>query len=107
MSQVSVENKVLSIAAVDPSTDRLFNPVATAQAQEIWDRVAGGEVALPPDPAKSIKDKDDYVKLGKDQPAPRGHIGGHAEQISQLDLVATKSRAAELKMAEGNDIVEM
>ncbi|HEY9562531.1 MAG TPA: M15 family metallopeptidase [Nocardioides sp.] len=102
MSQVSVENKVLSIAAVDPSTYRRFNPVATAQAQEIWDRVAGGEVALPPDLAKSIKDKDDYVKLGNDKSAPRVHIGVYAEQIPKVDLVINKAWAEELKMAEGN-----
>lgn len=102
MSQVSIENHVLSIAAVDPATYRRFNPVASAQAQEVWTRVAGGEAALPPEVADKIKDNKDFIKLGNDKDAPRIHIGVYSEQIPKVDVVVNKAWAKELKMKKGN-----
>ena len=45
---------------------------ASAELQEQWDRVAGGEVALEKKLAKQLQDKAGYVKLGNDEDAPDG-----------------------------------
>src|SRR5690606_16095938 len=81
LSQVSVEDQVLTLAAVDPATYRHFNPVATAQELEVWTRVAGGEIALPLETAQVVGDDEDFVKMGNDKDAPRAHIGVYAAQV--------------------------
>ncbi|MEO5666140.1 MAG: hypothetical protein ABIR39_22955 [Nocardioides sp.] len=66
LGNAGVENSVLNIAAVDPSTYRNFTVAASAELQEQWDRVAGGEVALEKTLAKQLQDKRGYLKLGND-----------------------------------------
>ena len=45
LGDVGIENRVINIAAVDPSTYRNFTVRESAELQEQWDRVAGGELA--------------------------------------------------------------
>ena len=49
MAQVSIENRAINLAAVDPATYRNYTPAESAELQEEWDRVAAGQVALVPD----------------------------------------------------------
>ncbi len=55
---MTIENQALTIAAVDSATYRRFTPADSAQAQDVWDRVAGGELAIPEGLAKRLQDKD-------------------------------------------------
>jgi hypothetical protein len=106
LAQVSLENKVVNVAAVDPGTYRNYTPYATAETQAVWDRVAGGELAIRPALRKRVPtDERDFVRLGSDRDAPRVHIGAFAPQVTQIDAVVNDSWIETLGMKPGNALL--
>jgi hypothetical protein len=106
LAQVSIENQVINVAAVDPGTYRNYTPYATAETQAVWDRVAGGELALRPSLRKKVPtDEHDYVRLGSDKDAPEVHIGAFAPQVPQVDVVVNETWIRTLGMKSGNALL--
>ncbi|MBD8868063.1 M15 family metallopeptidase [Nocardioides donggukensis] len=105
MAQVPVENRLLVLAAVDPASYRRFTPPNSAQNEEIWQRVAGGELAIPPRLGKRLQDEDAFVGLGNEKDAPRVHIGAYADQALQVDAVVNEKWGEELGMTPGNALL--
>lgn len=105
MANVAVEDRVISVAAVDPASYRRFTPIGTARAEEIWDRVAGGELALPQRLGRRIEDDEAFVALGNDEDAPRVHIGAYADQGPQVDAVVNRKWGEQLGMIPGNALL--
>ena len=105
-AQVPVEGNVLDIAAVDPSTYRNYTPVASADLQEVWDRVAAGEVAVLPELRKQLPiDKAGFVRLGTAEDAPRVHVGAFAPQSPLVDAVVNSAWGEQLGMTPGNALL--
>jgi hypothetical protein len=102
LGNVGIENRVINIGAVDPSTYRNFTVAASAELQEQWDRVAGGEIALAKKLAKQLQDKAGYLKLGNDEDAPQVHIGAYAPQVPQIDAVVNEKWGEELGVPTDN-----
>ncbi len=98
------EEQPVVYAAVNPRTFRRFTPGPTATFQEIWDRIADGEIALTPQLRKTLPLKDDYVTIGNDQGALRAHVGSYAELVlrSQIGALVNTRWAAKLGMPAGN-----
>ena len=106
LAQVPIENKVINVAAVDPATYRNFTPPESAETQTVWDRVAGGELALRPDLRTKVPtDRSGYLRLGSDRTAPEVHIGAFAPQVLQIDAVVNDSWIPTLHMKPGNALV--
>ncbi len=107
MAQVSLEERVYTVAAVDPATYRLFTPPESALFQEQWDRVAGGEVALTTASEKSLPvDGDGYLQLALgEEDAEEIHVGAIAPQIDQVDAVVNTSWGEELGIPAGNALL--
>ncbi|RYP88784.1 M15 family peptidase [Nocardioides guangzhouensis] len=105
VAQVSVENRALTVAAVDPASYRRFNVAATAQHEDIWARVAGGELSIPQKLGRRLQQKGAYVQLGNDKTAPKVHIGSYAEQVPGIDVVVNKRWGEDLGMVEGNGLL--
>lgn len=102
LTQVAVQDRTLQVAAVDPAQYRRFTPVNTAQLQEGWDRVAGGELAIEPKLGERLEDEAGHVQLGNDQDSPKLHIGAYAPQVPQIDAVVNRAWAESLGMPDGN-----
>lgn len=102
LGNVGIENRVINIGAVDPSTYRNFTVAASAELQEQWDRVAGGELAIDKALGKKLQDKAGFVKLGNDEDAPEVHIGAYAPQVPQIDAVVNKMWGEELGIPTDN-----
>ena len=105
LASVSVENRVLTVGAVDPATYRRFTP--SGQQEEIWTRIAGGELGLPPR-LRSIEQDDAFVQLGSDKTAPEVHVGAYAEQAYGVDMVVNEKWGEELEkvgMVPGNALL--
>ncbi len=97
-AQVPVENRLLNIAAVDAATYRNFTPYESAESQVIWDRVAGGEMAVVKPLQKQLPlDKAGFVRLGVEEDAPAVHIGAYAPQIPLVDAVVNEKWGEELE----------
>jgi len=103
LSQVAVQDRILQVAAVTELADyRLFNPDATAQEDQVWDRVAGGELAIGQREGEALQDAEGILRLGNDQTAAVVHIGAYAPQIPQIDAVVNQTWVETLGMEPGN-----
>ncbi len=104
MANFYAEEQPVVYAAVNPRTFRRFTSGSTATFQEIWDRIADGEIALTPELRKSLPLKNDYVTIGNDQGALRAHVGSYAELVlrSQIGALINDRWAAKLGMPVGN-----
>ena len=106
LGQVLIENRGLRIAAVDGATYRRFTPDGTAQTQAVWDRVAGGELAIDPELGKKLQDKDGNITLGSGEDAPVLHVGAYAPQAEQIDMVVNTAWVEDLQNMEfGNGLL--
>jgi hypothetical protein len=107
MANPSVEDRVLKVVAVDPATYRNFTPSQSADSQTLWDRVAGGEVAVDGSLRKTLApDAAGYLKLGADADAPKVHLGAWAPQISgAVDAVVNEKWGKALGMKTGNALL--
>ena len=105
LGQVSLENRVLTIAAVDPGGYRLFTRADVADLQEAWDRVAGGEVAISRREARRLQDDDAMITLGTEDDAPRLHVGAYTPQVPTIDMVVNTAWADDIEMATGNGLL--
>lgn len=105
LGQVSLENRVLTVAAVDPGAYRLFTRSDVADLQEAWDRVAGGELATDEKVARRLADDDAMIRLGTDDSAPVLHVGAYAPQVPTIDLVVNTAWAPDIEMSTDNGLL--
>ncbi len=105
ISQTGVQDRVLTVAAVDAGQYRRFTGAASAQLQAAWDRVAGGEVAIAPGPGRRLQDEQGYVRLGNDQDSPRVHVGALVPQVPRVDAVVNARWGERLGMPQGNALL--
>ena len=103
------EERQVTYAAVDPATFRRYTPPGSAQTLAVWDRVAGGEMAIRPKLGRQVQDKAGYVRMGNDKGAPNVHIGAYADLVSRnagsapvIDAVVNEKWAERLHMTKGN-----
>ena len=105
LGQVSLENRVLTVASVDPGDYRVFTQADVADFQEAWDRVAGGEMAIDQKVAKRLADEDGMIRLGTDEDAPVLHVGAYTPQIPTIDMVVNTAWAEDIEMATDNGLL--
>src|SRR5690349_7190746 len=105
LGQVSLENRVLTVASVDPGAYRLFTRADVADFQEAWDRVAGGEMATDKSIGKRLADKAGMIRLGSDDAAPTLHVGAYTPQIPTIDMVVNTAWADDIEMATDNGLL--
>jgi hypothetical protein len=105
MAQVSIENRAINLAAVDPATYRNYTPVASADLQEEWNRVAAGQLALVQELKHRVPVKDGRLQLGSGRDAPRVPVGAYAPQIPQVDAVVNDDIGEQLGMKPDNALI--
>ena len=105
LGDFGVQNGVITVAAVDPATYRNYTPYASAELQEVWDRVAGGELAIDKAVGRRLQDGEGYLKLGNDKDAARVHIGAFAPQVPQVDAVVNEKWGEDLGIESGNALL--
>jgi hypothetical protein len=107
LAQVPVENRAIEVAAVDPGTYRNYvTDVRSAETAAVWQRVAGGEVAVRPELRRRLPvDHDGYLALGSTADAPKVHVGAWAPQTWEVDAVVNDSWIDTLHMTPGNALL--
>lgn len=105
LAQVGIENRVITVAAVDPATYRRFTPVTSARLRPVWTRVAEGEVAITPWLGRRLADPGGVLRLGNDSDAPGVHVGALAPQIPRVDAVVNERWGEDLGMRMGNALL--
>ncbi|ROR92974.1 M15 family metallopeptidase [Nocardioides aurantiacus] len=102
-----VDDAQVTYAAVDPGTFRRFTMAGTAQTQAVWDRVAGGEIAVEPKMGRKLQSKDGFIEIGNESDSQRIHIGAYAGLLPEtvarrIDAVVNLKWGEELGMKLGN-----
>jgi len=106
LSEPVIENKALTVAAVDPGEYRTFTPLKYADFQEAWDRVAGGELALKERLKDKVPlDKNGYLRLGGAIDAPSVHVGAYVQQQPLVDAVVNQTWVKTLGMTPDNALL--
>jgi hypothetical protein len=106
LAQVVVQNRALRVAAVDPATYRNYTLREVAESQQVWDRVAAGELAVNPALVRRLPvDDNGFVDLGSTEDAPPVHIGAHAEQAPLVDAVVNETWIPDLGMRRDNALL--
>jgi D-alanyl-D-alanine carboxypeptidase len=107
LASVPIENRALNVAAVDAGTYRNWViKAASAQTDEVWERVAGGEVALRPALEKRAPiDDENFLALGSTRDAATVHVGAYAQQSWLVDAVVNETWIPTLDMTEDNALL--
>lgn len=106
LSESIIENQSLRVAAVNPATYRNYTAVRGANTLEIWERVAGGELALKSQKKEEVpQDEEGYVKLGAATDAPRVHVGAIAPQAPFIDAVVNQTWVETIGMTPNNALL--
>jgi hypothetical protein len=106
LAQVVVQNRALQVAAVDPATYRNYTTLGVAEGQDIWDRVADGELAIDKPLVKRLPvDGNGFVGLGSTADAPAVHIGAYAPQAPLIDAVVNDTWIPDLEMKRDNALL--
>ena len=106
LSEAVIENKALTVAAVDPASYRTFVPLRDAEFQDAWDRLAGGELALKTRLQDQVPlDGDGYLRLGSAADAPAVHVGAYVQQQPLVDAVVNETWVETLGMKPDNALL--
>jgi D-alanyl-D-alanine carboxypeptidase len=104
IAQTIIENEAVSVAAVDPATYRNYTKPRSAQTQAVWERVAGGELALEDRFKNKLpEDEDGFLTITSDAPAV--HIGAYAPQVVQVDAVVNETWVDDLELTRDNALL--
>ena len=104
------DDREVTYAAVDPATFRRFTTPGTAQTQAVWDRVAGGEIAVEPKLGKKLEVRDGYMRLGNAADAQEVHIGAYAQILDpsyarHIDAIVNYRWADRLGLRKDNALI--
>ncbi len=102
LASVTIQNQLYTIGAVDPASYRRFT--TSGKQDDLWERVAGGEMALGENLAKELQDDEAFVSLGEEG-AARVHIGALAPQAGNIDMVVNEKWGQDLFAVEGNALL--
>jgi hypothetical protein len=105
VASLSANGRTMTIAAADPAEFRRFTPVQTAQSDEVWRRVAGGEIAVDPALPRKLEEPKGYLRLGTSNDSPQVHIGAYAPMVKQLSAVVNYARAEQLGIPKDNAVL--
>ena len=105
LASLSSNGRTLTVAAADPGLFRRFTAFPTASADEVWKRVAGGEVAVDPGQPRRLEEPKGYLRLGTTDKAPTVHIGAYAPIVKQISAVVNYERGRQLGIPVDNALL--
>jgi len=110
MGSFFADEREVTYAAVDPATFRRFTPPGTAQTAAVWERVAGGEIAIEPKLGRTLQKDDGYIDLGNGDDAEEVHIGAYAQILDpsyarRIDAVVNPRWVDKLGMRRDNAMI--
>ncbi len=105
VASAAIDGRTLTVAAVDPGEFRRFTPDASARADFVWERLAGGEVAVDLSVSKKLIGKDDMMPLGNAEDSPTVHVGAYAPLVRRIDAVVNTARGEQLEIPTDNALL--
>lgn len=99
----TADGKLYNVAAVDAAQYRSFTGTASAEFQEQWDRIAGGEVAVAARLQKELQvDGKGYLQVGKQSI----HVGAWSpSEVDSVDVMVNSRWGEELGLPDDNAVL--
>nr|WP_221308362.1 C40 family peptidase [Nocardiopsis mwathae] len=106
-ARVNIDGESTSVLGVDPSEFRNYAPEPSAEADEIWQGVAEGRIALSDDAGKQRKlDVGSEVDIAGAKGEVTREVWTHATSgVAGIDAIVSRETAAGLGFPEGNALV--
>jgi len=107
LGQISIEGKVLDLAAVDPAGFRRFTGT-DATFQDQWDRIANGEIAVSDslENRLPVDDDDGYLPVGTGEKTVYLHVGAYStHQVGTIDGIVNQPWGEELDLPTDNALL--
>ena len=106
VAAVPVAGRMVTLAAVDPSSYRRFTPPVTARADAVWERVAEGDLAISPEIAESLGQQlGAELVLGNAAGSPAVRVGAKASMPPKVDAVLSQPWGRRLGMVADNAVL--
>jgi hypothetical protein len=105
LASLSLNGRTLTIASGEPAELRRYTQFATASSDEVWKRVAGGEVAVDNGLPRGLEHPKGYLQLGTSADSPSVHIGAYAPLIKSISAIVNQKRAEQLGLPRGNAMI--
>lgn len=107
LSAPVIENEALTLAAVNPATYRNWvSSFPAAQSDEVWARIAGGELGLRPRGKQRLPvNAQGFLQLGSAATAPQVHVGAYSAQAPLIDAVVNNTWVKTLGMTPDNALL--
>jgi hypothetical protein len=116
LSSTSTNGRTLTVASVpDIGQFRRWAPYESYDADFVWKRVAGGEVAVDNTVSKGLVGKGDMMRLTTRDDIPSVHVGAYAPLVQQatgvgtnkaaIQAVVNAKRGEQLGIPEGNALL--
>jgi hypothetical protein len=105
LASVSINGRTLRVAGVDLAEFRRYTPYATATADVVWERLAGGEVAVDHVVSRKLIDADDMMRLGTREDSPMVHVGVYAPLSEGIQAVVNEKRGAQIGLPDHNALL--
>ena len=100
LAQVVVQNRALQVAAVDPATYRNYTTLGVAESQDIWDRVADGELAIDKPLVKRLPVDEQRVRRPGQH---RRRAGGPHRRVRAAGAAGRRRRQRDLDPGPRHD----
>jgi hypothetical protein len=106
MAAVPVKGRMVTLAAVDPTSYRRFTPEVTARADAVWERVAHGDLAISPELAEDLgQDLGADMVLGNGAGSLTIRVGARASMPPKVDAVVNEMWGRRLGMVADNAVL--
>lgn len=110
MAQFYRQETPVQYAAVDPASFRRWAVEPVAESAAVWQRVAGGEMAIRADLAKRVQTPGQYVRIGDSSASPSVHVGAYTDLFApttnlDIDAVINQRWVKPLGMVPGNALL--
>ena len=104
LGDFGVQNGVITVAAVDPATYRNYTPYASAELQEVWDRLAAGELAIDKAVGRRLQDRAGYSSSATTR-TPRRSTSGPTTRRSRRSTRWSTRSGARSSASSGNALL--
>ncbi|UOE22056.1 C40 family peptidase [Thermobifida halotolerans] len=106
-ARIRIDGVTMSVLGVDPSTFRNYAPTPSAKADEIWQGIAEGRIALSNDAGKQRDlDLGSTVAMAGARGTVDKEVWTHATSgVAGIDALISRESAGELGFPSGNGLV--
>ncbi len=104
-ASVPVDGRILAIVAADPGQFRRFTPPRAARAEEVWRRVAAGDVAVAQIVPRRLIGETNLMSVGTADGSPTVQVGAYTPLVRHIEAVVNPRRGKAIGLSAHNALL--